>query len=58
MFNECRPREAIERYAGDDYRRVPPPPYAAAIAASRALCASASHCDDRALALSWLDGTE
>ena len=26
MFNECRPREAIERYAGDDYRRVPPPP--------------------------------
>ncbi len=24
MFNECRPREAIERYAGDDYRQHNP----------------------------------
>jgi predicted SnoaL-like aldol condensation-catalyzing enzyme len=24
MFNECRPREAIEQYAGDDYRQHNP----------------------------------
>ena len=21
MFNQCRPREALERYAGDEYRQ-------------------------------------
>jgi predicted SnoaL-like aldol condensation-catalyzing enzyme len=24
MFNQCRPRDAIERYAGDDYRQHNP----------------------------------
>jgi predicted SnoaL-like aldol condensation-catalyzing enzyme len=24
MFNQCRPREAIERYAGDEYRQHNP----------------------------------